>query len=98
MLDVLFADALEPLAVDNVVVAIGQREAGLSELRNLLGGVFLVLTDAKAEQRRGTALGLELAHQLAQIVRILQIGDALEFRLDGVMLFCSMRSVFMQAA
>jgi hypothetical protein len=46
---ILLADGLEALVVDKVVVTIRQRQAGLSDAGDLLGGVLFVLLNAEAE-------------------------------------------------
>ena len=80
VLDVLLANLLEPLAVHDVIVAIGQREAALPNDGNLLGGVLVVLLHAKTEERRRTAFGLQFAHQRGQLVSVVEGRDRLEGR------------------
>ncbi len=70
VLDVLLANLLEALAVHDVVVAVGQREAALADGGNLLGGVLVVLLDAEVEQRRRAALGRQFADQRGELVGV----------------------------
>ena len=76
--DVLLANLLEAIIVHNIVIAVGQREAGLSNGGNLLGRVFVVLLHVEVEQRRRASLSLQFAHQSGQFMGILEVRDALE--------------------
>jgi len=82
VIDILLADFHEPLGVFDVVVAIGKRQARLSELGDLLGGVLLVLANAETIERRGAALGRELADERGKVAGVLEIADALERRFE----------------
>ena len=67
VLVILFADALEPLALGDVVLAIRKRQSGLAQAGNLLGRVLLVLLHAEAEQRRRRAFLFQCAQQRRQL-------------------------------
>ena len=57
--DVLLANGFK--AIEQVVIAIGQRQAALADTGDLLGRILLVLLHPETEQRGGTALGGQIA-------------------------------------
>ena len=82
MLDVLGADGDETLGIDNVVVAVGQREAALEELGDLLRRILVVLPDVEVEEAVGSAVVLKLAEQGWELFGVGEAVDGCKGRLD----------------
>ena len=67
---ILLADLLKPRIIYDVIVAIGKRKSALGDLRNLLGGVLLILPHTEAEQGCGRPRGFQIAHNRRNLVRV----------------------------
>src|ERR1035441_2616447 len=82
MLDVLGADGDEAGRIHNVIVAVGQREAALEELGDLLRRILVVLADVEVEKAVGSAVVLKLAEQGRELFGAGKAVDGRKGRLD----------------